>query len=70
MTNKDLAEKYRQEMMNLYSKRNNTANCKQSNGGLIKCHRGLPTTALKSDSRHTEEANQEFPPNPFPNQSS
>lgn len=63
MTNKDLAEKYRQEMMNLYSKRNNTATVSNQMEDLSNVTEDSPQPPSNQTAGIREEANQEFPPN-------
>lgn len=63
MTNKDLAEKYRQEMMNLYSKRNNTATVSNQMEDLSNVTEDSQQPPSNQTADIREEANQEFPPN-------
>lgn len=63
MTNKDLAEKYRQEMMNLYSKRNNTATVSNQMEDLSNVTEDSQQPPSNQTAVIREEANQEFPPN-------
>ena len=63
MTNKDLAEKYRQEMMNLYSKRNNTATVSNQMEDLSNVTEDSQQPPSNQTAGIREEANQEFPPN-------
>ena len=63
MTNKDLAEKYRQEMMNLYSKRNNTATVSNQMEDLSNVTEDSQQPPSNQTVGIREEANQEFPPN-------
>lgn len=63
MTNKDLAEKYRQEMMNLYSKRNNTATVSNQMEDLSNVKEDSPQPPSNQTAGIREKANQEFPPN-------
>lgn len=63
MTNKDLAEKYRQEMMNLYSKRNNTATVSNQMEDLSNVTEDSQQPPSNQTAGIWEEANQEFPPN-------
>lgn len=63
MTNKDLAEKYRQEMMNLYSKRNNTATVSNQMEDLSNVTEDSQQQPSNQTAGIREEANQEFPPN-------
>lgn len=63
MTNKDLAEKYRQEMMNLYSKRNNTATVSNQMEDLSNVTEDSQQPPSNQTAGIREEANQEFPTN-------
>lgn len=63
MTNKDLAEKYRQEMMNLYSKRNNTATVSNQMEDLSNVTEDSQQPPSNQTAGIREKANQEFPPN-------
>lgn len=63
MTNKDLAEKYRQEMMNLYSKRNNTTTVSNQKEDLSNVTEDSQQPPSNQTAGIREEANQEFPPN-------
>jgi len=63
LTNKDLAEKYRQEMMNLYSKRNNTATVSNQMEDLSNVTEDSQQPPSNQTADIREEANQEFPTN-------